>query len=48
MMHLHHLLASRAAGEAVQPALIARTSAARASTGITGSSPLFLTGSLRR
>jgi len=31
-----------------QPALIARTSAARSSTGITGSSPLVLTGRLRR
>ena len=34
--------------ETDQPALIARISAARASTGITGGSPLFLTGSLRR
>ena len=31
-----------------QPALIARTSAARSSTGITGSSPGLLTGRLRR
>lgn len=31
-----------------QLALIARTSAARASTGITGNSPLVVTGSLRR
>ena len=33
---------------AAHPTLIARTSAARASTGITGSSPGFLTGRLRR
>jgi hypothetical protein len=31
-----------------QPTFIARTSAARSSTGITGSSPLVLTGRLRR
>jgi hypothetical protein len=31
-----------------QPALIARTSAARSSTGMMGSSPGVLTGSLRR
>ena len=31
-----------------QTALIARTSAARSSTGIVGNSPLLLTGSLRR
>ena len=31
-----------------QPALIARTSLARASTGIVGNSPLLLTGRLRR
>jgi hypothetical protein len=51
-LDLLHALLERAHdllhGSKAEPTLIARTSAARASTGIVGSSPLLLTGRLRR